>query len=42
VGVRVTVKELVEIFEDTYSAIDIRTAAVLVNEQWVSALLTDA
>jgi len=38
VGVRVTVKELVETFEETYGAIDIRTAAIRVSEGWVSAL----
>ena len=37
-GVRVTVKELVEAVERTYAAIDIRTAAVLADEKWVSAL----
>lgn len=37
-GVRVTVNELVEAVEDTYSAIDIRTAAVLAEEEWVSVL----
>ncbi len=37
-GVRASVKEMVETFGETYRAIDIRTAAIREGEAWVNAL----